>query len=123
MRLVQTLEDVLEAKAGASHVRDAGVDPQLVVEAARGEIAHVRLDRQGLDALLDQTAVAARKARQIGDARDLEPVEVDGVVRDPLRVRLAEADTQIDREVVALHGPGTFSAFEVSEQLSPRRKR
>jgi hypothetical protein len=67
------------------------MDAKGVVEAARREVTDVRLDREGFHALLNQSSVPAREAGQIRDAGDLEPVQIDRVVRDPLRVRLAEA--------------------------------
>ena len=60
----------------------ARVDLEPVVEARRREVAHVRLDRQRLDALLAQARVAAREAVEVVDAGDLEPDEVARVVRD-----------------------------------------
>src|SRR4026209_1156566 len=59
----------------------------------------------------------------MSDARDLEPVQIDGVVRDSLCVGLAETDAYVEGEVVAVHGSGTFSALRLSKQASPRRQR
>ena len=50
-----------------------------------------------------QARVAAAEAREVVDARDLEPDEVDGVVRDALRVGLGEAHAHLGREV-EVHG-------------------
>jgi hypothetical protein len=44
-------------------------------------------------------------ALEVVDAPDLEPDEVDRVVRDPLGVRLGEADAEVDRVGVALDPP------------------
>ena len=41
--------------------------------------------------------------REVRDARDLEPDEERGVVRDALRVGLGEADEDLGREVEAVH--------------------
>jgi hypothetical protein len=42
---------------------------------------------------------------EVVDAGDLEPDEVGRVVRDPLGVRLGEADTELDRVGVAVDPP------------------
>jgi hypothetical protein len=42
---------------------------------------------------------------EVVDAADLEPDEVDRVVRDPLGVRLGEADAQVDRVGVPVDPP------------------
>ena len=55
-------------------------------------VADVRLEHEGLDALVADRRVAAGVFRQVGDARHLEPDEVVRVVRDALRVGLGEPD-------------------------------
>ena len=96
-------DGVLVAKARAADVAAACVDRQRVVEPDRLEVAHVRLDRERLVALLLDAPVAVRVAGEIRDPRHLEPHEVDGVVRDSLRVGLREADADLRLEVEALH--------------------
>ena len=78
----------------------------------------MRLDCEGLDALLNQSSVAAREAGQIRNACDLEPVQVDGIVCDPLRIGLAETHGQVSGEPVPVHGQGTFAAPLVSKQTT-----
>jgi hypothetical protein len=65
-------------------------------------MANVRLDRHRLDAVLPKRRVAASKAIEIVDARDLEPDEVFRVVGDALRVRLGEADLDLGVEAEAV---------------------
>jgi hypothetical protein len=65
-------------------------------------MANVRLDRHRLDAVLPKGRVAASKAIEIVDARDLEPDEVFRVVSDALRVRLGEADLDLGVEAEAV---------------------
>ena len=96
-------DGVLVTKARAADVAAARVDRERVVEPNGLEIADVRLDRQRLVALLLDAPVAVRVAGEIRDARHLEPHEVDGVVRDSLRVGLREADRDLRPEVEALH--------------------
>jgi hypothetical protein len=62
----------------------------------------VRLDRRRLDPVVAERLVAAGERRQILDPSHLEPDEVDGVVSDPLRVGLREADRDLGCEAVAL---------------------
>jgi hypothetical protein len=64
----------------------------------------VRLDRHCLDAVLAERRVAAAEARQVVDARDLEPDEILGVVRDSLGVGLGEPDPELGVEVEAVDG-------------------
>jgi hypothetical protein len=65
-------------------------------------MANVRLDRHRLDAVLPKRRVAASKAIEVVDARDLEPDEVFRVVGDVLRVRLGEADLDLGVEAEAV---------------------
>ena len=76
---------------------------QAVVELRGLEIANVRLEYDRLDARVAQALVAPRIAREVVDARDLEPHEVVRVVGDALRVRLCEADTHLRCETEAMH--------------------
>jgi len=99
------LEQVLVAEARAADVDAAHVEPEPVVEPRRGAVAHVRLGHERLDARFAQRRVAAGVALEVVDAPDLEPDEVDRVVRDPLGVRLGEADAEVDRVGVALDPP------------------
>ena len=48
--------------------------------------------------------IRPRKRAEVVDARDLEPDEVDGVVRDALRVGLREAHPHLGREAEAPRG-------------------
>ena len=63
----------------------------------------MHLRRQRLDPLRLDRQVAAGVLREVLDARDLEPDDERGVVRDPLRVRLGEADEDLGREPEAFH--------------------
>jgi hypothetical protein len=60
------------------------------------------LDRHRLDPLVSKRGVAAAEPRQVGDAGDLEPDQVLGVVRDPLRVGLREPDPDLGVEMEAV---------------------
>jgi hypothetical protein len=62
----------------------------------------VGLDRHGLDAVVPERRIAASEAIEVVDARDLEPDEIFGVVRDALRVGLGEADPDLGLEVEAV---------------------
>ncbi len=115
-RVAGALDDVLEAEAGAADVGGADVDAQLVVEAHAAPVAHRGLGGSRVDALLHQALVAAGELAEIGDARDLEPDEIDRVVDDALRVGLVEAHGQVRGEAVAVHRAGTFAAPLVSKQ-------
>jgi hypothetical protein len=74
-----------------------GAHGQAVVEASRLEVAHVRLDRERLDPIGSQARVAATEARKVVDAGDLEPDEVDGVVRDALGIATPWASVSAKR--------------------------
>jgi NAD-dependent deacetylase len=67
-------------------------------------MTHVRLDRHRLDSLLPQRRIAAPKSPEVRDACDLEPDEILGVVCDPLRVGLGEADLDLGVEVEPVDG-------------------
>ena len=78
----------------------------------------MRLDRQRLDPLGAQPGVAAAEAGEVVDPRDLEPDEVDGVVRDPLRVGLGEAHAHLGLEVKSTAGQSLRSrAVELAELI------
>ena len=102
-QLRASLDRVLVAKASAAEVDAARPDPQPVVEVRRLPVRKLHLGRQRLDSLGPDREIAARVLRQIGDARNLEPDHERGVMSDPLRVRLGEADGHLRREVEALH--------------------
>jgi hypothetical protein len=53
-RLRVPLDDVLVAKPGSANADAARVHLEPVVEPGRHQMAHVRLDRHRLDALLSQ---------------------------------------------------------------------
>jgi hypothetical protein len=80
------------------------VHEQPVVEVGRTEIANVGLDGHRFDAVRPERRVAASKAIEVVNARDLEPNEVFRVVRDALRVCLGEADSDLGVEVEAVDG-------------------
>ena len=93
--VVLARDEVVEAEAGAAHVEAAGVDAQPVVEPRRLEVAHVRLEHDGLDPEVAQPLVPAGVPLEVVDAGDLEPDHVVRVVDDPLRVRLRESDLDV----------------------------
>jgi NAD-dependent protein deacetylase/lipoamidase len=103
-QLAPALDGVVETEARSPDVYAASVDPQGIVEADRGEVADVRLDRQRLEALVANRLVAAGEPGEVVDARDLEPNEVGGVVGDSLGVGLGEAHDDVSGEVESLHG-------------------
>ncbi len=89
---------------------------QRVVEAGTVAVADVRLDGRRVYSLLDEALVAALELLEVGDPCDLEPDEIDGVVDDALRVRLAEADLEVGGEPESLHGGGTYRLRLVSKR-------
>ena len=95
--LAVPLDRVLVAEARAAQVDAAGPDAEPVVEVRGSVVADVHLGRQRLDPLLLDRPVAARVLGEPADARDLEPDDERRVVRDPLRIRLREADDDLGR--------------------------
>jgi hypothetical protein len=79
------------------------VDGEALVEVRGPVVADVHLRGERLDAPLADRLVAAGELLEILDACDLEPHEERRVVRDPLRVRLGEADLDLGREREAVH--------------------
>ena len=65
------------------------------------------------DPVRAQARVAAAEAPEVVDARHLEPDEVDGVVRDALRVRLGEANAHLGGEA-EVHGANSLRSAPVS---------
>src|SRR2546423_12865639 len=63
----------------------------------------MRLEHERFQAGLAQRGVSARVLLQIGDACDLEPDEVVGVVRHALRVGFGEADAHVCAEAEVPH--------------------
>src|SRR2546423_10141864 len=63
----------------------------------------MRLEHERFQAGLAQRGVSARVLLQIGDACDLEPDEVVGVVRHALRVGFGEADAHVGAEAEVPH--------------------
>ena len=100
--LVAPLDRVLVAEARAADVDTACPDPEAVVEVGGAVVADIDGGRQRLDPLRLDRQVAAGVLGEVRDARDLEPDDERGVVRDPLRIRLGEADEDVGREVVTL---------------------
>jgi NAD-dependent protein deacetylase/lipoamidase len=98
-RLSVALDHVLVAKPRSANVDAARVDLEPIVEPGRLEMTHVRLDRHRLYALLSQRGIATPKSPEVLDPRDFEPDEILGVVRDPLRVGLGEANLDLGVEV------------------------
>ena len=80
------------------------MDVQSVVEVRRQAIADVGLEHERFESLFAQSGISTRVLRQVRDARNLEPDEVIGVVGDPLRVRLGEADGHLGAEAEIVHG-------------------
>ena len=74
------------------------------VEVGRAVVADEDLRRQRLDPSIADRLVAAGVRLEVGDARDLEPDDERGVMRDALRVRLREPDPHVRREREAVHG-------------------
>ena len=95
-RFAGPLDRVVEAEGAPRLTRHSACGSQHVVEAGWSAVPDMRLQRRGLDPLV-AGLVAAREAREVLDARDLEPVEVGGVVGDALRIGL-EADLQLGGE-------------------------
>lgn len=102
--LAPALDRVLESEAGAADLAAARPDGQPLVELDGSEVAHVDLGRRRFDALLAKPLVAAVETAQVLDPRGLEPDEVGGVVGDALRVRLREADREVEVEAVVADG-------------------
>src|SRR6266566_1082152 len=102
-QLAVALDPIVEPEARPANVAAAREDHEPVVEAGWGSEADVCAERQSLDPLGLQLRVAAAKAREVLDPRYLEPDEIDGVMRDALRVRLGEANLHLGREA-EVHG-------------------
>ena len=103
-RFAAPLDRVVEPEAGAAEVGAPRVDNEAVVESRRLPVSDVDLGRRRLDALLAEAGIPAVEPAQVLDARGLEPHEVCGVVRHPLRIRLREPDPHVDLEAEALDG-------------------
>src|SRR5207244_3863552 len=88
---------------GAAEADAAGVNDELVVEAHGNSVAAKRLEDDRLDPVVPERLIAAREGAQVLDARDFEPDEVGGVVRDPLCVGVREAHAYRHREREAVH--------------------
>jgi hypothetical protein len=94
---------VVEAEASAAELADAGVDAKAVVEMRRLEVADVGLEDEGLQPGLAQRGVTSGVLLEVGDTRDLEPDEVDGVMDDALRIGLGKAGTDVRAEPESGH--------------------
>ena len=77
------------------HVDAARVDGEAVVEPRWLDVADMRFKDKRLDAQVAQALIAPGEPLEVFDPRHLEPDEVIGVVRDPLRVCLGEADANL----------------------------
>ena len=102
--LVSARDRVLVAEAGAAQRRrSAQWTTSSSSKRAGTPVAAERLEDERLDPVVAQRLVAAGERAQVLDARDLEPDEVGGVVRDALRVRVREAHAHRRREGEAVH--------------------
>ncbi len=79
------------------------MDAEPVVEPGRLEVADVRLEHEGFEALFADRGVPARVLGQISNPRHLEPHEVVRVVRNSLGVGLRKADAHVGAEAKAVH--------------------
>src|SRR6185312_12414242 len=107
-QLLSPDDRVLVAEAGRARADAPGVDDELVVEPGRDAVAAERLEHERLDALVAQGLIAAGELAQVLDARDLEPDDVRGVVRDALGVGVREAHPDRNREGVTVHGARAY---------------
>ena len=98
-RVAVALDRIVEAEAGTAQVAAGTADRETVVEAGGGEVPDVPLRRERLDSLGPELRIAAPEAREVVDARELEPDQVDGVVHDSLGVGLGEAHANVGGEV------------------------
>jgi NAD-dependent deacetylase len=114
--LAVALDRVLVAEPRALQVDAARVHDEPVVEHGRLQVADVALEHERLDPLLAQPRVAARDLLEVVDARHLEPDEVRGVVGDPLRVRLGEADANRRCDDESVHDAETLAALIAAAQ-------
>ncbi len=114
-QLAVPLDRVLEAEARPPQVDAARAHDQLVVEHRGLQVAHVALEHERLDPVRADRGIAAREAVEVVDAGDLEPDEVGGVVRDPLRVGLGEADADRGCHSEAVHDDAMLLAGLIRE--------
>jgi NAD-dependent deacetylase len=92
------------------------VDPEPVVEPGRLHVAEVRFEYERFEALFPDRGVPARVLGEVGDARDLEPHEVVGIVRHTLSVGLGKANAHVGAEAEAVHARhSTTVAHSVSD--------
>src|SRR5256714_9078080 len=78
----------------------------------------MRLEHERFQAGLAQRGVSARVLLQIGDACDLEPDEVVGVVRHALRVGFGEGDAHVCAEAEVPHGRHSTAVDESVSTLA-----
>lgn len=102
-QLAVTLDSVLVSETISPHVRAARPDSQCLVEVGGAVVADADLGRQSLEASVTDRLVSARIRGEIRNARDLEPDDERGVVRDALRVRLGKPNTHVGEEREAFH--------------------
>ena len=98
-----TVDDVVEPEPCAAKLADAREDAEPIGEARRLPVSDVRLEHERLDALIAKRLIPARVALEIRNARDLEPHEVDRVVRDALRVGLGKTNHDVGVEAEPVH--------------------
>ena len=98
-----SFDRVLVAEPRSAQVDTPCPDGQTLVEMRRAVIPDLHFGRQCFDPVRLDSPVAAGELGQVRNAGDLEPDHERRVVRDPLRVRLGEADDHVGREVVAVH--------------------
>ena len=118
-QLALPLDPVLVAEARAAQVDAAQVHGEHVVEDGHGAIVDADADGERLDPLLPDRAISAGVVGEVGDARDLEPDDVGRVVRDPLRVRLGEADADIVGVVESLRHVATIREAARGDMTDP----
>jgi hypothetical protein len=100
--LARPLDDVFEAEPRAAEVDTPRMDRQPVVEVRGQQVAGVRLERQGLDTFPPERRVPAPEPCEVVDARNFEPNQELGVVRDALRIGLGEANPDLGLEAEAV---------------------
>jgi NAD-dependent deacetylase len=94
---------ILEAEAGSTQVDAPRLHRQPLVERRRAVVADADLGRQRLEATVTNGLIPAGVPFEELDSRHLEPDDERGVMRDPLSVRLGEADLDLRREREAAH--------------------
>src|SRR5512132_3721966 len=105
------LDPVVEPEPGAAELAAPHADLEDVVERGRALVLDVDAGRERLDPAFPNRRITACERGKIRDPRLLEPDDERRVVRDPLRVRLREADAYGMRERVAVHQREIYPAL------------